>query len=456
MRYIQDMRLLVTILACCLMLLSVCGLSAPSALGQNTPNLRFLDNGHVKIGIDLTLGGAITYLSKSGSDVNLVNSADWGRQIQMSFYSGPVPFAPHSKHPAKAWQSLGWNPIQSGDSFGHRSRVLESRSSREELYVKSIPMQWPLDNEPGECTFETWIRLSGDAVQVHSQIINQRADTTQYSGRDQELPAIYTNGPWYRLMTYTGSKPFAGDALTQIPAQSPWSSWSGTENWAALVNDQNWGVGVWEAGVYAFIGGFAGKPGAGGPKDGPTGYIAPLHREILDHNITYDYRYVLILGSLTDIRQYVYAHAPKNVPPNDVFTSNRQHWRYHDAVDTGWPIQGELKIKATGPNPQIIGPDGFWTARSAPVLSLIAAFPAGQKQASVFWKRSDSPGFRAEQSVTFRVNPDGAYHRYRVPLGLSPEYKEIITGLRLDPKIAGAPEAFLRLRSIGFPADSSR
>ena len=414
-----------------------------------TPRLSFLDNGHLRLGIDLAIGGAITYLSKSGSDVNLINSADWGRQIQMSFYSGPNPFTPHGKRPAKTWEGLGWNPIQSGDSFGNRSRVLDSRNDGRTLYVKSVPMQWPLDDEPGECAFETWITLEGSTARVRSRIVNRRADTMQYSGRDQELPAIYTNGPWDRLMTYTGDKPFTGDALSQIPSRFPWSGWQSTENWAALVNDQGWGLGVWEPGVYAFLGGFSGKPGVGGPHDGSTGYIAPLQREILDHDIVYEYQYVLILGSLAEIRRYAYAHASKSAPPDFVFRSDRQHWRYSNASDTGWPIRGELQITLGQPDPQIIGPDGFWTASSAPTLFLQAAFPPGQTQATIFWKRSDTSGFSASKSLALNVLPDGKFHLYRVPLASSPEYKGAITGLRLDPD-KGRPGDILRIRYIGF------
>ena len=42
-----------------------------------------IDNGVISVGVNLGLGGAITYVSKSGSEENLINSADWGRQIQM-------------------------------------------------------------------------------------------------------------------------------------------------------------------------------------------------------------------------------------------------------------------------------------------------------------------------------------------------------------------------------------
>ena len=92
---------------------------------QHEPKMSYLDNGVVKVGVDLNLGGSITYLSKSGVDQNMVNSWDFGRQIQMSYYAGPVPFAPDGKHPKKEWDFIGWNPIQSGDAFGNAMRSRE-------------------------------------------------------------------------------------------------------------------------------------------------------------------------------------------------------------------------------------------------------------------------------------------------------------------------------------------
>lgn len=415
-----------------------------------------LDNGHIHLGVNLDLGGAITELAKSGGGVNVVNSADWGRQIQMSFYSGPNPFAPHGKRPNKTWEGLGWNPIQSGDSYGHRSRVLETRNDGKEIYVKSVPMQWPLDDEPGECTFETWIRLEGNAAHVRGRLVSHRSDATQYPGRAQELPAIYTNGPWYRLMTYTGDKPFTGDAPTQIPQRPsgsgfPWTGWRATENWAALVNDDGWGLGVWEPGTCSFLGGFAGKAGVGGPKDSQTGYIAPLHDEILDHDIQYEYRYDLILGTLGEIRQYVYAHAPKSpAPPSYRFDRDRQHWRYANATDAGWPIHGELLVRLESDDPQVIGPPGFWQAAAAPKFSLEAAFHTSDGHARVFWSRADDPHFSGAKSVTFDVVPDGKFRRYVVDLSASPEYRGAITGLRLDPEPSGRAGDWVRLRSLSL------
>ena len=63
-------------------------------------------------------------------------------------------------------------------------------------------------------------------------------------------------------------------------------------------------MGIYKPQNYLFIGGFAGKEGTGGTTDAPTGYISSLHTEIIDHNITYEYNYSLILGSVKEIRDY--------------------------------------------------------------------------------------------------------------------------------------------------------
>ena len=172
--------------------------------------MSYLDNGIIRLGVDLNLGGAITYLSKSGSDQNIVNSFDFGRQIQMSYYSGPVPFTPDGKQPKPEWNFIGWNPIQVGDAFGNASKLLEEKHDGKSLYVKCVPMHWPLDNVPGECTYECWLELEGAAVHARCRLVNHRADHTQYPARDQELPAVYTNAPFHRLMTATRDKPFTG------------------------------------------------------------------------------------------------------------------------------------------------------------------------------------------------------------------------------------------------------
>lgn len=441
--------------ALCFLLVSSLAIGQQKRLAGRDEEMSYLDDGVIRLGCDLRVGGAITYLSRSGpveKVQNLVNSWDFGRQIQMSYYSGPVPFAPEGKQPKPEWRQLGWNPIQVGDAFGHHSRVVEHRNDGKEIYIKCVPMQWPLDNVPGECSFECWFTLEGPAVHAHSRLNNARADHAQYSGRGQELPAIYTNGPWYKLMTYRGDKPFSGDKLSRIEktAGEIWSSWTATESWSALVDDHDFGLGVWEPGCCEFIGGFAGEPGAGGPHDSPTGYVAPTPRTILDWNIQHEYRYDLIVGSLPQIRKYVYDRASSPVPPAWRFDRDRGGWSYVNASDTGWPIKGELNVMLETNDPRILGPVGFWPAAQYRTLIVEAAAHTTRTAAQFFWRRLGEADFSDDQVVNFSIVSDGAYHVDRINLSDHPRWNAAVIQLRLDPVAAGAKGEWIRIKSIAL------
>jgi len=429
-----------------LILAVVCAGSA--AAGEE--RMSYLDNGQIRLGVNLALGGSITYLSAGDGKDNVINNHDWGRQVQMSFYGGPAPFTPHGKQPAKEWKTLGWNPIQSGDCFGHRANILEHRNDGKTIYVKCVPMQWPLDDEPGECTFEVWIELQGKAAHVRSRLNNARSDKTRYDARDQELPAVYTNSAYWRLMTYTGDMPFTGDKLVRIDRKLEEGGWArimSSENWAALVNDDEWGLGVYSPGNYRLIGGFHGAPK--GPGTDPTGYISPIRHEILDADIVYEYQYVLILGSLKEIRQWVYDNAPRPAAPAWTFQKDRQHWCYAKTSDLGWPIRGELNVSLAKDGPRLVSPDFFCPAELAPRLRIEAAFRTDQESAQVFWKRSDQP-FSADLRTSFAIEGDGEFRVYEVELAGHPQYKGIITGLRIDPGGSAHKDASVSVKSVAL------
>ena len=417
------------------------------------PQMSWLDNGTIRLGVDLQIGGAITWLSRSGDAANLVNGFDWGRQIQMSYYAGPVPFIAGNKRPAKNWEGLGWNPIQVGDDFGHRAQVLEERNDGHSLYVKCIPMQWPLDDVPGECTFESWLELEGAAVHARCRLVNARADHTLYPARGQELPAVYTNGPWNRIVTYTGAKPFTNDAVTELAPKPPpqWDAWDATESWSALVDAAGSGLGVWNPGCLHFVGGFNGKPGAGGPQDSACGYLAPGRLEILDHNITHEYRYDLVVGTVEEIRAHVYRQ-PRPAFVEWRFKADRQGWRWERATDAGWPIRGELAVQLTEDDPALVSPRFVAAAETAPVLVIEAAFAnVAAPRAQIFWSSLEKPGFAESRSIRFEGKSDDAFHEYRIRLADSPEYRGAITQVRFDP--ADNAGGAVRVRAIRFAGE---
>ena len=419
---------------------------------SHVPRMSYIENGSIRLGVDLNLGGAITYLAPvTNLDLNVINSHDWGRQVQLSYYSGPVPFNPPGTEMATNWSFLGWNPIQTGDDYGFKSRVLAYTNTGRALYTKFIPMQWPLKNVPGECECEVWLELEGPVVKARCRLTDHRTDPTQYPARNQELPAVYVNAPFHRLMTYTGDKPFSGDALAQINGElenKHWPQWMATENWAAEVNDAGWGLGVWNPDVLSFSGGFFGTPGMGGPRDDSTGYIAPNRCEILDHNIVYDYHYELILGTLKEIRARVYGDAVKPASLSYRFEQDRQGWYYADATDAGWPIHGELDVKLGGQHSQIFSPGFMMRGEIAHRLTIEAAFSNAQTNATIYWRRLDNKDFAEKQAQSFVVMPDGLYHHYEINLGLSPEYRGVITQLRLDVLSASNLTARVRVKSV--------
>jgi len=454
-----------------LLFLTMIAITLPaSAADKKMTNdqMSWLDNGQVRLGVDLSIGGAITYLADARTKVNMINSHDWGRQIQMSFYSGPVPFVPPDAQVRESWKKLGWNPIQSGDCYGNRSRVIEHSNDGKTIHVKCIPMHWPLKNVPGKCTFECWFKLEGPAIRVKSRLNNARNDKKQYPGRSQELPAVYTNGPWYKLVTYLGDKPFTASGTTTIQDINdakgwPWRRFMATENWAALLDKNGHGLGIWLPDAYRFLGGFAGKKGKGGPKDGPTGYLTPLQKEILDHNIVYTYDYTLMVGSLKDIRDYVYKHASKPTPPAWRFKHDRQHWTYAKTTDAGWPIRGDLRVNLGATRTSMVSPTTIWQAGKAPKLYIRAALKSPAKTTTVGflpfckqdaqdwanWGNGPQPPARPVVTVNFPINGDGKMRTYEIDMSASKQYRGAITQLRL---LLPAGKGLARIAYIGFAA----
>lgn len=420
----------------------------------------YIENDHIKMGVDLNVGGAVTYLAEKGKDENLINSFDWGRQIQMSFYSGPVPFEPNGKKPMASWSGLGWNPIQAGDCYAHSSKVLEHENDGDRLYIKCIPMQWPLNNEPGECTFECWFTLDGNAVKCRYKLNNVRSDKTRYPARNQELPAVYMNGKWFRLFTYLGNEPFTGAPVSEIkhywdgtPTNQPWGKWQTPERWLAAVDKDGYGIGVWSRQATMFNGGYAGKViGKGGSTDFETNYIGPIRREILDHNIEYEYEARMIVGSLEAIRRYVYEKTPRIVSPDYRFAISREGWVYDKASDRGWPVRDVLDVQLPEGDAMLIGPLDFWRAEQVPQINIKAALKSGGS-CTLFWKTDKDAGFSKEKSRAADMTGDGKMRIYNVGLSDCPAYRGGIVQIALKIESASAGDT-LMLDYVSFKSDA--
>ncbi len=411
--------------------------------------MSWLENDRIKLGVDLDLGGAITFLAaKDGA--NVINNFDLGRQVQLSFFSGPVPFEAKGQKPAEHWRHIGWNPIQTGDDFKNTSQVLAHENDGTRIHLTCRPLQWPLNNVPGDCTFDSRLELEGAVVKARARITNSRTDHTQYPARLQELPAVYANAPYHRVVSYVGAQPFTQAAVAAVPksqGKHPWSFWTGTEGWAALLDEQDHGLGLITPGRVHFTGGFAGKPGPNDTHGNSTGYLAGQGLEILDHNIAYEFRYELVLGSLAEIRASAGRWRPQELPSWS-FAQDRQGWHYQNATDTGWPVQDHLHVVLEQDDPQCVSPLVFWQAAEAPYLVIDAAFHTTQKQATVMWQAHGENGFSSDHAASFPLVADGEFHRHIIHLAAQPNYQGGMLRLRIDPVGNAEAGAWMKLRSV--------
>merc|ERR1711871_4906 len=270
----------------------------------------YMDNGVIRAGIDLTRGGSIGFLGPSGSSSNVINCHDMGREVQLSFYAGPSFYNPDGKcDKLFMGQEWPWNPIGAGGIKGNHGQILSKSITPTSAHVVTRPLQWACNNVPCECEFEQHMSLGGPAgtgLRVDATLHNHRSDHTSYPPRNQELPAVYSNGPYYRLMTSKSGEIIELPTGFNTSKPFPWipGAFSADENWAALVNKEGWGMGVVNYDTTQFIGGFSGPKGSGGSYDSPTGYIAPVQNIALPANVTYSYTFFLVLGDVNTIRAY--------------------------------------------------------------------------------------------------------------------------------------------------------
>jgi hypothetical protein len=388
--------------------------------------MSFLDNGKIRLGVSLNDGGKIEYLATTSGP--LAHNLAQGVGIEQSYYGGPSD---------QYWQ-------ENADG----ATVIANRNDGHTIYTKVIAQQPFPTYQECQCIFETWITLNGNTIHVRNRLKNFRTDGNSWFPHWQELPALYTSGDAYRLFTYDGDHPYTGGPLREITDDrggffAPGPSFRASEHWAALVNDERYGVGLFDSRFVRFNG----IPGTdyGVQWGWVNGYMTTSAREILDPNIAYTYDYTLVLGSLDDIRAYAVAHRPDPRPVYR-FRSDRRHWYELNATDAGWPIRGALRVLPDRDDPQLYGPETEFQASSVYMIYIRAAWHTRQAEAELFW---DKNGFSSDR-VTFPVINDGHFHTYRIQMAGYPGWFGMVHGLRLDPVYKAEPGSWIDITCISW------
>jgi hypothetical protein len=271
---------------------------------------------------------------------NFVNIHDFGREVQVSYYTGPTPYNPPGcdlPPPPNPYSDFPYNPIGAGDEYGNPARILSITvgAGNTSAVVTTIPQQWACNNTPAEGTLVKTITLVGYTAEVSAVLSLDRPDHTPYVAYSQELPAVYVTGAACELWAYVGDAPYSAAPAQQFVPPPPQDGITlrASEQWIAMLQPGGGeGVGLWHPSTTVFgsmrwNSSFVGC--VGGPYDDVTGYISGRYDEVLDWDIAYAYNYSLVWGDVAAIRAYAAAKAAAgqaNPGPDFDFSRDRQHF----------------------------------------------------------------------------------------------------------------------------------
>jgi hypothetical protein len=255
----------------------------------------FLDNGHVRLGVNMDAGGSIGWFSHSHSQANLLNAFDHGRYVQQSYYGDPD---------GSEWNGQPWryNPVQGGSWKGVPATVLEKKEGKDSLYVKTKPRQWASGAEVDEVVFEQWLTLEGGLARLKYRMTF--TGSAEHKATHQELPAVFV-APRYDTLVFCekGAPAWTGAPLARRQPGEPGAKDAivkFAEPWAAWVNAEGQGLGVWFPHT-DFATTYRVRT-AGADAIADCSYIAPLQTFALKPGLTFEYEVVLATGSVEQLR----------------------------------------------------------------------------------------------------------------------------------------------------------
>lgn len=260
----------------------------------------YIDDGTLRVGTSLGMGGAITYVARinanvveyidadgntcigpladtTGVDViskeaNLVNIYDLGREIQQSFYWPVKPqhgYVPTSdkKYPG----DLNYNPIQCGSAGSVGPQIVDYYYTEDEIYVKAYGADWYLVNQVDATYFETWLSFGNDGtLVVKNRITNfgQFVNTDGLEFVNQESPAFYSVYPLDYFYAETVDGTIFDNELSAVGSGSILSSATDTtsgpywynmsankisNSWVAFVTEKKFGLGIYNPSADCYV-----------------------------------------------------------------------------------------------------------------------------------------------------------------------------------------------------------
>ncbi|WP_394728885.1 hypothetical protein [Altererythrobacter sp. GH1-8] len=259
---------------------------------------EFIDNGIIRLGIDIESGGSVFCFAESATKRNVLNHFDRGRFVQQSFYG-------NSDGTVWDWaggnaQKWVWNPVQGGNYSGIPAKIIEQKLDGNSVYVKTKPKHWVTGDDINDATMEQWITLDDEIAHIQYRFVYDGSEIHRIT--DQEMPAVFVDYALNELVSYRGDAPWTNAPLSRSNPGWPNEYHSASEEWSAYVDANDWGVGVYTPGTdkvtaYRYEG-----DGKYGPLAEATSYFAPIRRFSIKPGVTIDYNVYLTIGTVAEIR----------------------------------------------------------------------------------------------------------------------------------------------------------
>ena len=416
-----------------------------------------------------------------------------GQGLSECLYQLPRPFyATGEQGQPPHDPSLGYNPNEVGDDALNSGRLQSYGRQGNKFYTEMLPMLYGQVQVPAnEVRMRKWGEVKDRALILNYESIFNRSSSERPVTKTQEAPCLYVNNMRH-FKFYTGNNPYSNDGITTFSA-SPSSIGNGnssgstngqraggqyvTEPWIGIFDDDGYGIALMlKDNIRSFIGYWGDGGGNSGQPDkgGSYGYIAHAMNELLDVNIRWRHRTEVIVGTVDEIRAYVYANSyrPADKPSFKFNTAGREGWSLNsgdgndrhtwDEPYTGQARNGWKVYFGASSNAQITSPGVTWKAAQFNKIYIRMAYTGAETQWSLRFRRnrqkgdgplnfagkhggeegarySDGTSDRAEQTALFPVTGDGQFRVYEIDLSRNPEWRNIINELYIKPHTDGKP-----------------
>ncbi len=451
----------------------------------------YLENDRFKIGLRLIWGGGICCIEDKTCEItkvgNLINIHDAGRLVQQSYYGTPG----NDEYTPGDYNGTPWvyNPVQGGDQFWNKSRLIDIIVREDSVYVKAQPQDWSLDNKITPSYMENTYTVYDDRIVVDNRFVDFSGWEHRFA--HQELPAFYTISYLDSFSYYNGLSPWTDGELIRHD-NLPFSGGeekeqcyfkflsSNTETWCAWTNaEDDFGIGLYTPNADMVLAGRFKDGHSKNPNNDTCSYVAPVGTLMIESFVPISYSYMITTGTLEDIRStfkankdfadnaYLFSENSKDISLPDVAVSyeninfaTAEHNKYLEALNSASvrfnSTYDAVVLSVRGEDPQVNilygnAPTPLRTENYGRIVIeyMMPASNAPEARAGeMFLCTGSTVNAEAGKSVALNYVADGKWHTLEINVADLDFWSGRINAVRLDFVNAGNLGDAIYIRSI--------